>query len=118
MSGPTGISWLTRGLVQLAREQKAQGAARVVRYNPRPPGVMQHGASEVVLAFLRQQPRTVWLPKWRIVRGTGCTIKAADHALRFLIAQGLVRSAPDAQRNSRYLRYQAVVAVAAEAVTT
>ena len=116
VTAPTGISWLTRSIVELAREQKAHGAARVIRYNPRPAGVMRPGcASEIVLVFLRAQPRTLWLPKWRIVSATGLSIKSADHALRFLIGQGLVKSAPDAQRNSRYLRYQAVIAVPAEA---
>jgi hypothetical protein len=100
-------AWMTQQLLDLAERP----AHRSARFNPHPPGIFRAGsASDAVLAFLVAHPGRFFRRESIIVR-TNRTAKAVDAALLFLRANGLVESIPDTIRNSRYLRYRAVIKV-------
>ena len=66
-------------------------AAPVLRFNPRPAGVIRHGsATAIVLQFLRARP-LLWTGHHAIVTGTNCTEKAIDWALIYLRRLELIR---------------------------
>lgn len=83
-------------------------------FNPRPPGVMQGGATETVLVYLRAHPGR-YFRLGHLIAETGCSRAALGWALIRLQRWGLVETIPDPLRNSRYLRYRAVLAVGKEA---
>lgn len=77
------------------------------QFNPRPPGVMQGGATTAVLGVLQARPgRFFRLGQLRAE--TGCSRAALGWALIRLRRWGLVEVIPDGARNSRYMRYRAV----------
>lgn len=94
----------------LIAEKRQQGLGlQVPRYNPRPPGVIREGsATAAVLALLEATPRRWWEFR-HILDAIGRTDKATCWALLYLRERGLIECVPDAGRNSRYLRYRAVV---------
>lgn len=74
------------------------------RYNPRPPGVIQHGSvTHAVWLFLLSN-RGKRFSCYQVRHHLGCTEKAASWAFLFLRGQGLVEVCPD-PRNERYKRY-------------
>lgn len=83
-------------------------------FNPRPPGVMQGGATETVLVYLRAHPGR-YFRFGHLIAETGCSRAALGWALIRLQRWGLVETIPDPLRNGRYLRYRAVLAVGKEA---
>jgi hypothetical protein len=83
-------------------------APNIVRFNPRPPGVIREGsATDAVLAHLRAHPARFFCHH-EIVAATGRSKVAVDWALIYLKDQGLIQCVSDAFRNSRYLRYRIV----------
>ncbi len=86
----------------------ASGTRRLIDrqvFNPRPAGVIREGsATEAVLAFLRKSPRR-YHRHHEIITGTNRSSKAVCFALIYLRELGYIETTPDAERNSRYLRY-------------
>lgn len=76
------------------------------RYNPRPPGVIQHGSvTHAVLLFLTAN-RGKRFHSFQIIHSIGCTEKAASWAFLYLRREGLVEVCPD-PRNPRFMLYGA-----------
>ena len=94
------LKWMVDQLLALKREPAK------VRFNPRPPGVIQPGsASEAVLHILRSNPGRFYVCK-QLIKETGRTHAAVSFALLYLRDQGLIEAFPDAARNPRYMRYR------------
>ena len=93
----------------MARQMEAyslQVKQPTVRYNPRPPGVIQPGsASEAVLHILRSNPGRFYVCE-HLIKETGRTHAAVSFALLYLRDQGRIEAFPDAARNPRFLRYR------------
>jgi len=90
---------------QLLAASERDFAPRGSRLNPNPPGSIWPGSStEAVLSFLRARPGA-WYTRCQVITATGRPNSNVNHALNFLVATGQVRTAPDGQRNPRYLRY-------------
>jgi hypothetical protein len=80
----------------------------LVRFNPRPPGVIQPGsASEAVLQILRAQPGRFYTCQ-QLIEKTGRTHAAVSWACIYLRDLGLVQAVSDGARNPRFLRYRIV----------
>lgn len=80
----------------------------LVRFNPRPPGVIQPGsASEAVLKVLNEQPGRFYTCQ-QLIEKTGKSHAAVSWACIYLRDQGLVRAVSDGARNPRFLRYRIV----------
>lgn len=78
----------------------------LMRFNPRPPGVIQPGsASEAVLQILSASPGRFFTCK-QLIRATGRTHAAVSFALLYLRDQGRIEGFPDSSRNPRYYRYR------------
>lgn len=94
-------------LVQLHSIANAHAPAPpFVRFNPRPAGVIREGsASEAVLKFLRASPG--FRNESQILWATKRSHSAISWALMYLARQGLIESAPEIHRNTRYRRYRA-----------
>jgi hypothetical protein len=99
------MQWLANQI--LAASSRTGLRLDAPRYNPRPAGVIRDGsATQAVLVFLRENPKQ-FFSHFQIVKGTGRSYKSVNWAMLFLRSQHLVDCVPDAQRNSRYLRYRA-----------
>lgn len=99
------MQWLANQI--LAASSRNGLRIEAPRYNPRPAGVIRDGsATQAVLVFLRQHPKQ-FFSHFQIVTATGRSNKSVNWAMLFLRSQNLVDCVPDAQRNSRYLRYRA-----------
>ena len=80
----------------------------LVRFNPRPPGVIQPGsASEAVLKVLNEQPGRFYTCQ-QLMQKTGKSHAAVSWACIYLRDQGLVQAVSDGARNPRFLRYRIV----------
>ena len=102
----SSAAWMAQQLQSAADVRHAMPLEKP-RYNPRPAGVILHGsASHAVLTVLRERPGA-WLTHAQLIVLTRRGTKAVCWALLYLRAQGLVESAPDDLRNSRYRRYRA-----------
>ena len=97
-------------LTQLQTIANAHAPKPPVRFNPRPPGVIQPGsASDAVLKFLHASPG-MWTEaqiRWATRRGHS----SVSWGLLYLSKKGLIESRLDPARNSRYRRYRAVPTV-------
>jgi hypothetical protein len=79
---------------------------RVVRFNPRPPGVIREGsASDAVLKCLQESGG--FKTECQLLWATKRSHSAISWACLYLIRQGLIEARPDTARNSRYLKYRA-----------
>ncbi len=84
------------------------GTPNLVRFNPRPPGVIQPGsASEAVLQVLREQPGRFFTCQ-QLIEKTRKSHAAVSWACIYLRDQGLVQAVSDGARNPRFLRYRIV----------
>ena len=80
----------------------------LVRFNPKPPGVIQPGsATDAVLAILREH-RGRFFTAGELIEATGRSHAATSWALMYLRAQGLIEAVEDSARNPRFLRYRIV----------
>lgn len=101
----SGMAWLAQQIVQASDAQDS----KPVRYNPRPPGVMQRGAAYTLLEYMRQQHPGRYFTSLDLIRATGNTHSAVSWGLYFLRTLHYVETAPD-PRNARYLRYRLAAA--------
>lgn len=95
-------------LLALAEQQRLlrTDGPEAQRFNPRPPGVIQHGGTtEAVLSWLARRPGR-WCALHEVVTGTRRPHKTVSWSLYYLRAHGLIDTVPDSARNSRYLRYR------------
>ena len=77
-----------------------------MRFNPRPPGVIQPGStSEAVLQILGASPGRFFTCE-QLIQATGRSHAAVSFALMYLRDQGRIEAFPDAARNPRYYRYR------------
>lgn len=77
-----------------------------VRFNPRPPGVIQPGsATDLILRILSESPGRFFTCE-QLIRATGRSHAAVSFALLYLRDQELIEAFPDAARNPRYMRYR------------
>lgn len=92
--------------IKAAREAAGDEGPRLLRFNPKPPGVIRDGsATQAVLVFLQKNPRRYYCHQ-EIAAATGRTKVAIDWALIYLFQQELIDRVPDDARSSRYLRYR------------
>lgn len=97
------LDWVARQMEAYSLRVKQP----TVRYNPRPPGVIQPGsASEAVLRILTENPGRFFTAQ-QLIQETGRTHAAVSFALLYLRDQGRIEGFPDASRNPRYMRYRA-----------
>lgn len=101
-------AWIAQQLLQQAGRRRGGLPVELPRYNPRPAGVIREGSATAAVLMVLQQ-RRLFLSHHQIVAATGRSGKAVDWALLYLRQLGLVEVVPDASRNSRYLRYRAVL---------
>lgn len=95
------VAWIAAQI----RAMKAD-APRPVRFNPRPPGVIQPGsASEAVLKVLNEQPGRLYTCQ-QLIEKTGRSHAAVSWACIYLRDQGLIEAVVDGARNHRWLRYR------------
>ena len=98
------LDWVARQIEAYSLQVKQP----TVRYNPRPPGVIQPGsASEAVLQVLREQPGRFFTCQ-QLIEKTGKSHAAVSWACIYLRDQGLVQAVTDGARNPRFLRYRIV----------
>lgn len=96
-------SWVTHQILSIRRTAEPTRIAK----NPKPAGVMLPGsATHAVWVYLESLPHRRWVQRRQIVTGTGCTGKAVDWALIFLLTTGRIERSSDDMRCSRYYRYR------------
>lgn len=97
---------MTDLLVQLQSIASARAEIPLIRFNPRPAGVIREGsASDTVLKYLRASQG--FRNESQIIFATKRSHSAVSWALLYLARQGLIESAPEIHRNIRYRRYRA-----------
>lgn len=96
------IAWMARQMEAYSLQQTQP----TIRYNPRPPGVIQPGStSDLILRILSESPERFFTCE-QLIKETGRTHAAVSFGLLYLRDQGLIEAFPDAARNPRYYRYR------------
>jgi hypothetical protein len=97
------LDWVAR---QIEAINVTSARPPLMRFNPRPPGVIQPGStSEAVLQILGSSPGRFFTAQ-QLIQETGRTHAAVSFALLYLRDQGRIEAYPDAARNPRFLRYR------------
>ena len=97
------LDWVAR---QIEAINVTSARPPLMRFNPRPPGVIQPGsASDAVLSILSESPGRFFTCE-QLIRATGRSRAALSFALLYLRDQGRIEAFPDAARNPRFLRYR------------
>lgn len=99
------LQWVAEQ-IRAVREAADMQPPPLVRFNPRPPGVIRDGSTtDLVRQFLQHSPAR-WFTSEEIIGATGRSHAAVSWALLYLRDQGLIDAFPDTQRNPRFLRYR------------
>lgn len=101
----SGLLWVAEQ-IRAVREASDMQPPPLVRFNPRPAGVIRDGsATDLVLAFLRAHPGR-YFTNGQLIDATGRSHAAVSWACIYLRQQGLIDSVADESRNPKYMRYR------------
>lgn len=93
------VAWIAQQIQAMKVEPP-----NLVRFNPRPPGVLQGGAAEQVLRVLQDNP-TRYFTCEDLRKRTGRTHAAVSWALLYLRRNGWIEACTDS-RNEKWNRYR------------